>query len=243
LESRSFFAPFSDVTELVKQPLVIGCLVLMIAVQLAGNHLISIYSRPFPLGGQAMVQIVMLGVPALKFAVFIGVFFILARRLGGPIDSAGKPNLIIWLGLMITYFVVTRAASLLPTMLPDMGQMGTRRLPATLTVVSYAVRLMFYPVMAFIAAAVHNGASTRFSEVWAYLTKRGVSWYVCFALFGLVYAILLFVMPLGLGTASGVPPRGALFSMALVGMGGQLINMLFAIAAYRTLKYNGAARP
>ncbi len=146
-------------------------------------------------------------------------------------------NLVIWLALLLFYFGVTMAASRLPTMIPDIGQMGPRRLPAVQSGISFGLRLVFFPVMVFIAASIHYREVTRFAEVWKFLTLLGNGWYICYAVFGLIYAAALFAMPLGLGTASGVPPRGALFVIAFVGMGGQLIGMLFAIAAYRDMRH------
>jgi hypothetical protein len=236
MEKRAFWSPFSEVLALLTQHKALICLAAMIVVQLGGNYAITAVSGPFPPGGHRMVPVILLAVQAIKFATFIGVFYVLARSFGGHEGSAGKPNLVIWLGLMIAYFTVSRLATMLPTALPDMGQMGTRRLPATLSAISYGVRLVFFPIMMFVAAAVHDYAAVRLSEVWSFLTSRGLAWYLCFALFGLIYAAALFIMPLGMGTASGVPPRGALFAIALVGMGGQLIGMLFAIAAYRAMR-------
>jgi hypothetical protein len=236
LEHRSFFSPFSEVIALLIKPTALLCLAMMVAAQLIGNVAIATMSGPFPPGGQQMAEAVRTLVPLAKFAVFMAAFFILARKFGSSDGTAGKANVLVWLFLMIVYFAVTSAAARLPGMLPDIGQMGTRRLPATLSAISYVVRLMFFPVMIYIAAAVHQSGSLGLPRVLVFIATRGIAWTFCFALFGLILAIALFAMPLGLSTASGVPPRGALFVIALVGIGGQLVNMLFAIGACRALR-------
>jgi hypothetical protein len=236
LESRSIFAPLSDVLAQFKHPLALFCLAVMVGTQLLGNYVFAAFSGPFPPGGHQTAELIKPGVTVAKYAVFMLVFFVLARKFGGSEGSAGKSNMLVWFVLMLLYFGCSTAAAKLPTLLPDFGQIGTRRLPATLSAISFAVRLLFFPVMIFIAAAVHQNSPVRPSQVLAFITARGISWSICFMLFGLVLAVALFAMPLGLSTASGVPPRGALFVIALVGIGGQLINMLFAIGAYRAMQ-------
>jgi hypothetical protein len=233
MESTSFFAPFSRVFELLSRPLPLLCIAIMIAAQMLGNSLISLYSGPYPPGGHRFVSVVYTAVPAIKFAIFCLVLFFLARKFGGPEGSAGKPNLLIWAALLLVYFFLTKAVSMVTGQI--IGGNHPLRLQVGLSASSFLMRMAYFPVMIFIAAAVHGGTKLRFGEILSFLTSRGISWYVCYVLFGIIFAFAVFVLPLGMGTESGVPPPGGLFAIALVGMGGQLIGMLFAVAAYRAL--------
>jgi hypothetical protein len=235
MESTSFFAPFSKAFELLNRPLSLLCIAIMIAGQMLGNSVISLYSGPYPPGGHRFVPLVYMAVPAIKFAIFCLVLFVLARKFGGPEDSARRPNLVTWAVLLLVYFFLTKGVSVLTGRVVGSGIDHPLRLPAALSTSSFLMRMAYFPVMIFIASAAHRGARYRLGEVLAFLTSRGIRWYVCYALFGIVFAATLLMLPLAMGSVSGVPPSGGLFAIALVGVGGQLVGILFAVAAYRAM--------
>jgi hypothetical protein len=242
LEDRSLFAPFNNTYALFMQPLVLICGVVMLIIQYAGHYATMAVSGPFPLGGHSMIPVIMGVTAGIKFAVFAIVFFILARKIGDSGNSAGRPDIGIWIALMVAYFIVTKLTAMIPPIFLRPDEMQGLRFSAMMSFTSLIVRVAYFPVMVFIAAAAHSVNSCRLSEVWAFLTSRGSKWYLCYALFGLVFALALFAMPLGLETASGVPPRGGVLSIAIVGVAGQLFGILFAIAAYRVLREEKVGR-
>ncbi len=232
MESKSFFAPLSKAFELLNQRQSLLCIAIMIAGQMLGNLVISLYSGPYPPGGHRFVPLVYLAIPAFKFAIFCLVFFFLARKFGGAEGSAGRANLVTWAALLLAYYFLTKGVKLATETV--IGE-HPRRLQVALSASSFLMRMAYFPVMIYIASAVHGGATYRFGEILSFLTSRGIRWFVCYFLFGIVYAALVLVLPWAMGTVSGVPPTGGLFAIALVGMGGQLIGILFAVAAYRDM--------
>jgi hypothetical protein len=235
MESTSFFAPFSHAFALLNRPYSLLCIAIMIASQMLGNMAITTFSGPYPPGGHRFAQVVLMLVPLVKYAVFALVFYAVSRKFGGAEGSAGKPNLVIWIALILVYFLTTKLASMTTTMVLGSAQDHPLRVPLALSAVSFGVRMVFYPVMILIVSALHGARRFGIGDVLSFLTSRGKSWCVCYALFGVLFAAALLVLPLAMGTESGVPPSGALFAIAMVGAGGQLIGIYFAVAAYRAM--------
>jgi hypothetical protein len=102
--------------------------------------------------------------------------------------------------------------------------------------ISFVMRLVFFPIMVTLAALAHDGEGCGFGHIWSFLTSRGIAWSGGYVLLSLAVTFI----PMGLMSALGPHPGGMASGIMLVPplviAAGQLLTIVYVIAAYRAAR-------
>ena len=235
--NRSTGSPFGDTMALLAQPAALLGGLALAAAQLSRSYaMATLIARARAGGGYQLLPIAGMAAGIVMFVVFAIVHFVLSRRLGGPEDSEGEPGIGNWIALMFLFFLVSQLASFITPLMLRISGTAITNYPYIMGSISLAVRLVFFPVMVFLAALAHDGEAGTFGDIWSFLTGRGIGWLLGYVLLGIAVSFI----PIGLMTALAPHPGSAASSaMLLPSLAialGQLLPILYAIAAYRAAR-------
>ena len=235
---RTTGAPVADTISLLATPAaLIGGLVL-VAAQIGHSLAIALaIEAARPSGNYGLVGLAAISGVIVLFLVFGAVQFMLARRLGGSYGTAGTPGIASWISLVIFYFLANQLVSFLTPMVLNGAGLPASAVPVLRAAVSFAVRLLFFPVIVYMSALAHDGEACDFPDIISFLAKRGISWLVAYLALSLVLAggLLAFtaLTPHPSGESQG---HGQAIVLSLFVAIGQLLSILFAIATYRAAR-------
>lgn len=239
MDERSGWTPFGGTISLLAQPTALLAGFVLLACHYSRNVIMAELIARARQGNYALLAAAPLVSGVILFAIFAVIHFMLSRRLGGREGAEGEPGYGAWIGLMMLYFLVTQLSS-------SIGPFALTRLGFDYALISYVMavfflvlRVAFFPVMVFLAAQAHDGAGTQFGEVMSFLTGRGAGWFGGYVLLCIVLAALPIAMMQGMGTAGKMPAGAGMLIAAIVTAFGQLLTILYAIAAYRAVREDG----
>ncbi len=237
MDDRSTGSPFGDTIALLAQPAALLAGVVFAAVQFGRIFAMnSLIARAQASGNYSLVSMAGMGAGVFIFLVFAIVHFLLSRKLGGPEDSEGEPGIAAWFGLMFVYFMINQLVTFLMPIVISQSGLGFSSYPIIMGGVSFVLRLVFFPVMVFLAALAHDGEQCTFGDIWSFLTARAIGWFGGYVLLALAVTFI----PSGIMSALDLRPgnsesSGMLVSALLIAIG-QLLPILYAIAAYRAAR-------
>ena len=237
MDNQSTGSPIGDALALLIQPAALLAGAVLAAAQLSRNFVMAnVLDRARQSGHFGMVSLSAMGAGIFVFAVFAIVHFMLSRRLGGPEDSEGEPGIGNWIALMFLYFLASQLVTFITPLLLSISGTAVTNFPLIMGSISFVMRLVFFPVMVSRAALAHDGEGCSFGDIWSFLTSRGIGWSGGYVLLSVAVTFI----PMGLMSALGPRPGGMATGIMLVPplviAAGQLLTIVFVIAAYRAAR-------
>ena len=237
MDDRSTGSPFGDTLALLAQPAALLAGLVLAAAQLSRSYaMTTVVAQAQVNGNYRMLPFASMAAGIVIFAVFAIVHFMLSRRLGGPEDSEGEPGIGNWIAMMFLYFLASQLVNFITPLMLRISGTAITSYPYIMGGISLVLRLVFFPVMVFLAALAHDGEACTFGDIWSFLTTRGVGWLLGYVLL----AIAVTFIPVGLMSAltprPGAVASGGMLISSLVIAAGQLLPILYAIAAYRAAR-------
>ena len=237
MDNGSTGAPSGNFLELLIRPAALLAGLVLAAAQLSRSYVMAAaVDRARHGGGYAMVSLAGMGCGIVIFVVFAIIHFMLSRKLGGPEDSEGEPGVGNWIAMMFSYFLASQLITFITPLMLSVSKTAVTSYPLVMGSISFVLRMVFFPVMVSLAALAHDGEGCSFGDIWSFLTSRGIVWVGGYVLLSLAVVFIPAGLMSALGKQPGVAMAGGMLLPSLVIAAGQLLTILYAIAAYRAAR-------
>lgn len=238
MEEQSPWTPLGGTLALLAQPAAWIAALVLLATHFSRNFAISMLISRVRQGHYAEMAMGQLIASIALFLVFAVVLFMLSRRLGGPQDSDGEPGYGPWIGLMFAYFIITYLSSTMAPVAVTLFGLGYASMPFVMGGVAFVVRVVFFPAIVFLVGQAHDSEAGTFTDAWSFLTTRGFGFLAGYVALCLSLAVLPAGLMIIMGPGGTMQTSTGMWIAAVVSAAGQLLTILFSIAAYRAVRAN-----
>lgn len=239
MEDRTTWTPLGGPLALLVQPAALIAALVLVAAHFSRSFAIMGMIASAREGNPAMLGMVQILASVVMFAVFAAVHFLLSRRLGGTEGSAGEPGYGPWFGLMFAYFLVSYlSTAAIANALSALG-FGYDVLPLIMGVVGLAVRLVFFPILVFLAGQAHDSKAGGLGEIGSFLVMRGIGWTGGYVVLAVILTLAPLVLIRFMGAAGAMPGGAGMLIHAIIAGLGQLLTIVYVIAACRAFREGG----